>query len=59
MIRTYTREQKSLPRLCHVFFFPLLCSPEVGKVGKPRRGHPLVKFVIVVEVDKKKEDWSR
>ena len=27
--------------------FSLLCSPAVGKVSKPRRGHPLVEFVIV------------
>ena len=25
-------------------------SPAVGKVSKPRRGHPLVEFVIVVRM---------
>ena len=34
----------------------LLPSPGVGKVSKPRRGHPLVEFVIVVWIDGKRED---
>ena len=33
---------------------PLLRSPAVGKVGKPRRGHPLVEFVIVDWIGRKK-----
>ena len=48
VIRTYTRVHKRLPCLCLAFSFPLLCSPAVGKVGKPRRDHYLVEFVIVV-----------
>ena len=28
----------------------LLSLPAVGKVSKPRRGHPLVEFVIEVEM---------
>ena len=55
MIRTYTRVHKRLPRLCLAFSFPLLCSPAVGKVSKPRRGHPLVEFVIAAETGRKKE----
>ena len=44
------------------FFSPLLCSPAVGKVSKPRRGHPLVDFVIVVLIVGKEKvksgDWE-
>ena len=40
VIRAYTRVHKRLPRLPR--------SPAVGKVGKPRRGHPLVEFVLLV-----------
>ena len=32
---------------CLVFLLTLLHSPAVDKVSKPRRGHPLVEFVIV------------
>ena len=45
--------------LCFAFSFPLLCSPAVGKVSKPRRGHPLVEFVIVGWIGRKNKDWNR
>ena len=54
MIRAYTRVHKRLPRLLLVFSFPLLRSTAVGKVGKPRRGHPLVEFVILVWIEEKR-----
>ena len=43
-------------------FIPLFCSPAVGKVSKPRRGNPLVEFVVEVWIGRKKEigkdDWE-
>ena len=44
MIRAYTRVHPPVTRVLS----PLLRSPAVGKVGKPRRGHSLVEFVILV-----------
>ena len=35
---------------CASLTCPLALSPAVGKVGKPRWGHPLVEFVIVVQM---------
>ena len=37
-------------RLRLVVLLTLLHSPAVGKVGKPRWGHPLVEFVIVGKI---------
>ena len=55
LIRTYTLMHIVVSRLC--FFSPtLLHSPAVGKVGKPRWGHPLVEFVIVGKIRRKEED---
>ena len=39
----------------NVGYMAVLRSPAVGKVSKPRRGHPLVEFVIVAETGRKKE----
>ena len=36
--------------LCFAFSLTLLHSLAVGKVGKPRWGHPLVEFVIVGKI---------
>ena len=36
----------------------LLSLPAVGKVSKPRRGHPLVEFQIVVEMGRCAHDSS-
>ena len=33
-------------------------SPAVGKVSKPRRGHPLVEFVIEVQMGRFAHDTS-
>ena len=38
------------------FSLTLLHSPAVGKVGKSRWGHPLVEFVIVVKICRKKKE---
>ena len=43
-----------LPACVSLFPFPLLRSPAVSKVGKPRWGHPLVEFVIVGLIVRKK-----
>ena len=40
-----------LLRLCFVSFPTCSLSPAVGKVGMPRRGHPLVEFVIESGMD--------
>ena len=42
-------------RLC----LTLLHSRAVSKVGKPRWGHPLVEFVIVGEICRKKEEMGK
>ena len=34
-------------------------SPAVGKVGKPRWGHPRVEFVIVGKIGRTNRDWHR
>ena len=39
---------------CISLFLTLLHSPAVSKVGKPRWGHPLVEFVIVGKICRKK-----
>ena len=39
-----------------VFLLTLLHSPAVGKVGTPRWGHPLVEFVIVVQMGRFAQD---
>ena len=57
--RTYTATPKRFARLCFAFSFPLLCSPAVSKVGKPRWGHPLLEFVIVGKIGRKEKDWTR
>ena len=41
------------------FFLTLLHSPAVGKVGKPRWGHPLVDFVIVGKIVRKREGLNK
>ena len=46
-------------RLCFAFSLTLLHSPAVGKVGKPRWGHPLVDFVIVGKIVRKKEGLNK
>ena len=46
-------------RLCFVFSLTLLHSPAVGKVGKPRWGHPLVEFVTVGKIVRKKEGLNK
>ena len=56
LIRTYTLMHSVVFRLCFVFFLTLLHSPAVGKVGKPRLGHPLVEFVIVGNICRKNGD---
>ena len=56
LIRTYTPMHSVVSRLCFVFFLTLLHSPAVGKVGKPRLGHPVVEFVIVGKLRRKKKD---
>ena len=53
LIRTYTLMHSVVSRLCFAFSLALLLSPAVGKVGKPRWGHPLVEFVIVGNIRKK------
>ena len=51
MIRGEIRVKHTPPRLCFVPHSCLLSvSPAVGKVSKPRRGHPLVESVIVTSV---------
>ena len=42
-------------RLRLVFLLTLLHSPAVGKVGKPRWGHPLVEFMIVGKIRRKRK----
>ena len=46
-------------RLCFAFSLTLLHSPVVSKVGKPRWGHPLVEFVIVGKICRKKEGLNK
>ena len=50
LIRTYTLMQSVVSCLCFTFSLTLTHSPAVGKVGKPRWGHPLVEFVIVGKI---------
>ena len=50
LIRTYTLMQSVVSPLCFAFYLTLLHSPAVGKVGKPRWGHPLMGFVIVGKI---------
>ena len=50
LIRTYTLMHSVLSRLCFAFFLTFLHSPAVGRVGKPRWGHPLVEFVNVGKI---------
>ena len=50
LIRTYTPMHSMVSRLCFAFSLTLFHSPAVGKVGKPRWGHPLVEFVIVGKI---------
>ena len=45
--------------LCFAFPLTLLHSPAVGKVGKPRWGDPLVEFVIVGKIVRKKEGLNK
>ena len=59
LIRTYTPMHSVVSRLCFAFSLTLLHSPAVGKVGKPRWGHPLVEFVIVDKIGRKEKDWTR
>ena len=44
------RVNSVVSRLCFAFSLTLLHCPAVGKVGKPRWGHPLVEFVIVDKI---------
>ena len=53
LIRIYTLMHRVVSHLCFVLFLTLLRSPAVGKVGKPRWGHPLVEFVIVGKIRRK------
>ena len=55
MIR-HTHKCIATSRLRLVFLLTLLHSPAVGKVGKPRWGHPLVEFVIVVQMGRFAQD---
>ena len=55
LIRTYTPMHSVVSRLCFALFLTWLHSPAVGEVGKPRWGHPLVQFVIVGKIVRKKE----
>ena len=53
MIRGQIRVIRHTHKCIATFFAcALTCSlsPAVGKVSKPRRSHPLVEFVIVVEI---------
>ena len=56
LIRTYTLMHSVVSRLCFDFSLTLIHSPAVGKVGKPRWGHPLVEFVIVGKIRRKEKD---
>ena len=56
LIRTYTPMHSVVSHLCFAFSLNLLHSPAVGKVGKPRWGHPLVEFVIVGKIGRKEKD---
>ena len=56
LIRTYTLMHSVISRLCSAFSLTLLHSPAVGKVGKPRWGHPLVEFVTVGKICRKNGD---
>ena len=53
LIGIYTPMHSVVSRLCFAFSLTLLRSPAVGKVGKPRWGHPLVEFVIVGKIRRK------
>ena len=59
LIRMYTRMHSVVSRLCFAFSLTLLHSTAVGKVGKPRWGHPMVEFVIVGKIRRKEKDCSR
>ena len=54
MIRGQIRVIRDTHKCIATFFacppHTLSLSPAVGKVSKPRRGHPLVEFVIVVRM---------
>ena len=51
LIRTYTHVHKPFAPLVFHLVPHLLCSPAVGKVRSPRRGHPLVEIVILIGMD--------
>ena len=53
LIRTNTLMHSVVSHLCFAFSLTLLHSPAVGKVGKPRWGHPLVEFLIVGKIRRK------
>ena len=53
LIRTYTLMHSVVSRLCFAFSLTFLLSTAVGKVGKPRWGHPWVVFVIVGKIRRK------
>ena len=55
LISTYTLMHGVVCHLCFAFSLTLPHSPAVGKVGKPRWGHPLVEFVIVGKISRKKK----
>ena len=54
LIRTYTPMHSD--NFACAFRLTLLHSPAVGKVGTPRRGHPLVESVIVVQMGRFAQD---
>ena len=62
MIRGETRAKTTCFACVSCLLLHLLRSPAVGKVSKPRRGHPLVEFVIVVWIVRKQVvtvgDWK-
>ena len=58
LIRTYTPMHSDFLVVRFVFVLTLLHSPAVGKVGKPRWGHPLVEFVIVGKICRFAKDSS-
>ena len=59
LIRTYTLMHSVVSRLCFAFSLTFLHSPAVGKVGRPRWGHPLVEFVILGKIVRKEERWYK
>ena len=50
LIRTYTQVHSDVFRLRLVHVPTCSLSPAVGKVSKPRRGHPLVESAIVGKI---------